>query len=372
MTITSVLSACARLSALKHGKEIHHYIIRFWFESHVFVGSALIDMYSKCGSIEVARHLFDKLSERNIVSWNAMIAGYAMHGHGEDALSLFHQMQQADIDPDHITFIALLSACSHAGLIDEGWHYFISMSREYHITPKVGHYSCMVDLLGRAGRLDEAREFIDKMPFEPNADVWGALLGACRIHSNIELGKFVAERLFELQPENPGFYVVMSNIYAAAGRWEDVEKVRTMMKDRGLKRRPGCSWIEVKDKVHAFNVGDKSHPQSEEIYAMLDHLGGQMKKFGYVPDKNFVLHDVEDEEKEHILCYHSEKLAIAFGLISTSLGTPIRIIKNLRVCGDCHSATKFISMIVERQIVVRDANRFHHFKDGMCSCGDYW
>ncbi|GLJ15071.1 hypothetical protein SUGI_0246360 [Cryptomeria japonica] len=372
MTITCVLSACARLAALKHGKEVHKYIVRCGLESHIFVGSALIDMYAKCGNLEVARHLFDRMSKKNTVSWNAMIAGYAMHGCGEEALSLFQQMQSEDVKPDNITFIALLSACSHAGLIQEGWHYFNFMREEHHITPTLGHYACMVDLLGRAGRLYDAKEFIDKMPLEPNADVLGALLGACRIHSNIELGKTVADQLFHLQPENPGFHVLLSNIYAADGRWNDVEKVRTMMKDRGLKRRPGCSWIELKNKVHVFSVGDKSHPQLEEINAMLDNLAGRMKKEGYVPDKNFALHDVEDEEKEHILCHHSEKLAIAFGLINTSPGTPIRIIKNLRVCGDCHSATKFISKIVERQIVVRDANRFHHFKDGTCSCGDYW
>eukprot|EP01018_Ginkgo_biloba_P015179 Gb_08051 [translate_table: standard] len=277
ITVTSVLSACAHLSALRQGKEIHHYIFRNGFESHVFVGSALIDMYAKCGSIEIARAVFDKMSERNVVSWNAMIAGYSMHGYGEDALTLFYQMEQADVMPDQITFIAILSACSHAGLVDEGWCYFHRMSQEYHLTPKVGHYACMVDLLGRAGHLDNAQDFIYKMPLKPNADVWGALLGACRIHCNIELGKSVAEHLFELQPENSGFYVLLSNIYSAAGRWDDVEKVRTMMKSRGLKKRPGCSWIEVKNMIHVFTAGDRSQPYSKEIYTMLDNLSAEVK-----------------------------------------------------------------------------------------------
>eukprot|EP01018_Ginkgo_biloba_P030204 Gb_10726 [translate_table: standard] len=371
-TIASILPACAHLGALQQSKEIHDYVIRGGFELNVFVGSGLVDMYAKCGCIDVAQKVFDKMSRRNAVSWNAMITGYAMHGHGEEALAVFHQMQQLGMKPDRVTFIAVLSACSHAGLLDKGWHYFNNMSQEYGIAPGIEHYACIVDILGRAGRLDEAHEFIRKMPLEPNAGVWGALLGACRIHRNIELGEHVADRLFELEPENAGYYVLLSNIYAAAGRWDDAAKLRIMMKDRGVKKKPGCSWIEINNVVHEFLVEDGSHPQWEKIYATLVTLAGQMKEAGYVPDTTFVLHDVEEEKKESILCSHSEKLAIAFGLINTSPGTTIRITKNLRACGDCHSATKFISKIVRREIIVRDANRFHHFNDGMCSCGDYW
>jgi hypothetical protein len=202
--------------------------------------------------------------------------------------------------------------------------------------------------------------------------MWGALLGACRIHGNKELGKLAAEQLFELEPEYSGRYTLLSNIYAAEGRWEDVAKVRLMMKDRGLKKLPGCSWIVVKNRVHVFLVGDRSHAESEHIYSVLENLDIQMKWVGYKPNTNFVLHDVEEELKQHILSQHSEKLAIAFGLISTPCGATIRIFKNLRVCDDCHTATKFISKIVKREIIVRDGSRFHHFKDGLCSCGDYW
>eukprot|EP01018_Ginkgo_biloba_P036669 Gb_31699 [translate_table: standard] len=372
VTILSVLPACTRLAALQQGKEIHNYIVRGAFESDVFVGNALIDMYAKCGSIESARHVFDKMFQRDVVSWNVMIAGYGLHGHGEDALALFVQMQQTGMKPDQITFVGVLSACSHAGLVDEGWKFFDRMTQDFHITPSMEHYACMVDLLGRSGCLDEAHEFINNMPLKPNASVWGALLGACRIHCNIELGRQAADRLFELEPGNAGNYVLMSNIYAAAGRWSDTKTVRQMMNDRSVMKPPGCSWIEVKNKVHSFLTGDTSQPQMEEIYATLESLAEQIKKAGYVPDTNFVLHDVEEVKKEFILFAHSEKLAIAFGLINTSPGTPIRIIKNLRVCGDCHCATKFISKIVGREIIVRDANRFHHFKDGWCSCGDYW
>jgi pentatricopeptide repeat protein len=329
-------------------------------------------MYSKCGSIEDAFQTFDVMSERNVISWNAMIAGCAQHGCGKEALKLFAQMPQAGIEPDHISFVSALSACSHSGLVDEGLQLFDSMCRDYCIAPREVHYACMIDLLGRAGRLDEARDFMKTIPFAPDAYVWGALLGACRLYGNIDLGKHAAECLFQLEPHNAAKYVLLSNIYAAAGRWDDVAKVRKIMKDRGVQKQPGCSWIEVKNKVHTFMVEDKSHPQTEEIYSTLEELARQMEAAGYVPDTNFVLHDVEMEQKEHSLYHHSEKLAIAFGLISTLPGLPVRIIKNLRVCGDCHTATKFISKIVEREIIIRDANRFHHFKDGLCSCGDYW
>eukprot|EP01018_Ginkgo_biloba_P037425 Gb_17095 [translate_table: standard] len=352
VTMAIVLLACSHIGALKQGKWIHEYIKRQGFEINVFMGSALIDMYAKCGSIENARNVFDNMSKRDVVSWSAMIAGYGVHGHGEDAIALFSQMQQTGMKPDHITFVCVLSACSHAGLVDKGWQYFYCMRRDYGITPRVEHYTCMVDLLGRAGQLDEALDFIKRMPFEPDAAVWAALLSACRIHCNIELGERVAEHLFNLGTRDTGHYVLLSNIYAAAGRWGDVVKVRTMMKDKGLKKIPGYSLIEVNDRVHTFIVGDRSHPQSEKIYATLEILAGQMEKVGYVPDTNLVLHDVEEEVKEHILYSHSEKLAIAFGLISTSPGTPIRITKNLRVCGDCHSATKFISKLARREIIL--------------------
>eukprot|EP01018_Ginkgo_biloba_P030286 Gb_21437 [translate_table: standard] len=372
VTMLTLLPACAYFGALQQGKLIHSYIIKSGFELSVSVGNALIDMFAKCGSVKDARLVFDKMYERDLVSWSTMIAGYGMHGHGEDALALFSQMQQTGLKPDHITFIGVLSACSHCGLVEKGSQYFDCMSRDYCITPGVEHYACMVDLLGRAGHLYQAHNFIRHMPLEPDAGVCGALLNACRIHHNIELGEHVSKYLVKLEPKNAGNYVLLSNIYAAAGRWADVAKVRTVLKDTGLKKSPGCSWIEVKNNVHSFLVGDRSHPQSVKIYAMLEALAGQMKEAGYVSERSFVLHDVEEEEKEDILCTHSEKLAIAFGLISMSPGTSIQVTKNLRVCGDCHNAIKFISKIVGREIIVRDAIRFHHFKDGLCSCGDYW
>jgi hypothetical protein len=230
----------------------------------------------------------------------------------------------------------------------------------------------MVDLLGRAGRLEEAKDFVQKMPMKPNTAVWSCLLGACRKHNNTEIGQYVAEHIFELDPTNATPYVLLSNIYAAAGKWSDIERIREMMKDRGVRKSPGCSWIEVNKEVHAFLVGDRSHPQIQKIYEKLERLSCEMRVAGHVPDTTFVLNDVKEEEKEQILSHHTERLAIAFGLLNTPPGATIRIIKNLRVCGDCHSATKIISKIVTRKIIVRDANRYHHFKDGQCSCGDYW
>eukprot|EP01018_Ginkgo_biloba_P006956 Gb_01592 [translate_table: standard] len=370
--LSSALRACATLAALEHGKQVHAQVVGTGFESSVFVGNALVDMYAKCGIIEDALDVFDKMPMRDLVSWTAMIVGCAQHGRGKDALQLFDQMLLAGLKPNKITFVGLLYACSHAGLVDEGRHYFDSMSREYGIAPTVEHYTCMLDLLGRAGCLDEAEKLVNQMPVKPDATIWGALLGACRIHGNIDIGKRTADRLLELKLEDSSTYVLLSNIYAAAGRWDDVAKVRKLMVGREVKKQPGCSWIEVKNRMHVFFVGDISHPRKQEIHAMLESLAAQMKEAGYMPDTNFVLHEMEEQQKEYHLCYHSEKLAVAFGLISTLPRTTIRVVKNIRVCGDCHTALKFICKIVEREIIVRDANRFHHFKDGQCSCRDYW
>jgi pentatricopeptide repeat protein len=372
VTFASVLSICASLALLEQGKQIHACVMKKGLYTDVVLGNALIDMYAKCGHVGDARHMFNQMPNQDAVSWTAMIAGYGKHGDCKKALKLYEEMLQTGMKPDHVTLIGVLSACSHGGLVDAGRRYFSSMSRDHGIIPSAEHYACMVDLLGRAGHLVEAKEFISHMPFEPTASVWGALLSACRVHFDMELGKQAAEHLLELQPQNAGTYILLSNIYAAAGMWDDTAKVRSLMENRGIKKVAGCSWIQIGNKVHAFVAGDRLHPQSEAIYAVLEKLARQMKEAGYVPDTNFVLHDVEEEQKENILLHHSEKLAIAFGIINRPPGMPIRIVKNLRVCGDCHTAIKIISKIVAREIVMRDANRFHQFKDGLCTCGDYW
>jgi pentatricopeptide repeat protein len=256
--------------------------------------------------------------------------------------------------------------------VDEGLRYFETMTSMYNISPTVEHYAVMVDLLGRAGRLNEAEDLIKMMPCEPSASVWKSLLGACRIHGNVEMAERIAKRVLEIDPGDAAGYVMLSNIYAAAGKWDKSANVHKQRLERGVKKQPGRTWIEVNKRMHSFTVDDQNHPQIVAIRAELKKLAVQMEEIGYVPDTKFVLHDVEEEEKVARLCHHSEKLAIAFGLISTPPGTSLRIFKNLRICGDCHNATKFISRIVGRTIIVRDAHRFHHFEDGYCSCRDYW
>ena len=370
-TLVTVISASADIAALPQGKELHGFSWKHGFESNDKVKTALVDMYAKCGSVKVARNLFERLKEKRVVSWNAIITGYAMHGHANEALDLFEEMKEKSL-PDHITFVGVLAACSHGGLLDEGWIFFESMVRDYRIVPTIQHYTCMVDLLGHCGRLDEAYNLIMQMRAMPDSGVWGALLNSCKIHGNVELGEVALEKLIELDPDDSGNYVILSNIYAQAGKWEGVARLRKLMIDRGIKKGTAYSWIEVKNKVYAFLSGDTSHPDSDAIYTELKRLEGRMKEAGYVPDTGSVFHDVEDDEKTNMVCSHSERLAIAFGLISTPPRSRLLITKNLRVCEDCHVAIKFISKITEREITVRDVNRYHHFEDGICSCGDYW
>ncbi|CBI36364.3 unnamed protein product, partial [Vitis vinifera] len=337
--------------------------------------TALVDMYSKCGAITKARTVFDNMNGKNIVSWNAMISGYSKHGCSKEALILYEEMPKKGMYPNEVTFLAILSACSHTGLVEEGLRIFTSMQEDYNIEAKAEHYTCMVDLLGRAGRLEDAKEFVEKMPIEPEVSTWGALLGACRVHKDMDMGRLAAQRLFELDPQNPGPYVIMSNIYAAAGRWKEVEDIRQMMKMKGVKKDPGVSWIEINSEIQIFHAGSKTHPKTEEIYNNLRHLTLQSKGLGYIPDTSFILQNVKDikeEEEEEYLLQHSERLALSLGLISLPKKSTIRVFKNLRICGDCHTATKFISKITGRRIIARDTNRFHHFENGKCSCGDYW
>uniref|UniRef100_A0A7N1A4C7 DYW domain-containing protein n=1 Tax=Kalanchoe fedtschenkoi TaxID=63787 RepID=A0A7N1A4C7_KALFE len=373
VTLVSILPACASLGALDIGKWIHVYINKKFKDlASVTLLTSLIDMYAKCGNIKLARQVFYGMKAKSLASWNAIISGLAMHGHAENALELYSQMLRQGFRPDDITFVAVLSACKHAGLVDLGRQYFKSMLDDYNIKPKLHHYGCMIDLLGRAGLIEEAEDLVKTMDMNPDAAIWGSLLGACKAHNKVELAEVVAEKLIELEPNNPGAYILMSNVYAGAGRWDDVAKIRTRLNDKGMKKVPGCSSIEVDSAVHEFLVGDKTHQQSQQIYEMLDEVDSLLEKAGFVPDTSEVLYDIDEEWKEDALSRHSEKLAIAYGLISTEPGTTIRIVKNLRVCGNCHSATKLMSKIFDREIIARDRNRFHHFKDGSCSCNDYW
>ncbi|WJX87889.1 Putative pentatricopeptide repeat-containing protein [Trifolium repens] len=371
ITCASVLPACGDLSALLLGRRIHEYIERRNLCPNLLLENSLIDMYARCGCLEDAKRVFDRMKLRDVASWTSLISAYGMTGKGYNAVALFTEMLNSGQIPDSIAFVAILSACSHSGLLDEGKIYFKQMTNDYRITPRIEHFACMVDLLGRAGRVDEAYKFIKEMPIEPNARVWGTLLSSCRVYSNMDIGLLAADSLLLLAPEQSGYYVLLSNIYAKAGRWKEVTEIRSVMKRRKIRKTPGISNVELNNQVHTFLAGDTSHPQSKEIYEELGVLVGKMKELGYVPETDSALHDVEEEDKECHLAVHSEKLAIVFALLNTQ-ESQIRITKNLRVCGDCHIAAKLISKIVEREIVVRDTNRFHHFKDGICSCGDYW
>ncbi|KAL2509821.1 putative pentatricopeptide repeat-containing protein [Forsythia ovata] len=370
--MVGVLSACARLGALEFGECASGLMERNEFLSNPVLGTALIDMYAKCGKMDVAWEVFRGMKVKDLVVWNAVISGLSMSGHVKAAFGCFAQVEKYGLKPDGNTFMGLLCGCTHAGLVNDGRRFFYSMSSAYYLAPTVEHYGCMVDLLGRAGLLDEAHKLIKSMPMKANSIVWGALLGGCRVYRDTQLAEHVLKQLIELEPLNSGNYVLLSNIYSANRKWDKSENIRSLMNEKGIQKVPGYSWIEVDGIVHEFLVGDTSHPMSLKIYAKLSELAKELRAAGYTPTTEFVLFDIEEEEKEHFLGCHSEKLALAFGLISTGPKTIIRIVKNLRVCGDCHTAMKLISKITGREIIVRDTNRFHCFVDGSCSCKDYW
>lgn len=370
-TCVGVLSACAQLGALELGSKVHGFIVNHGFKVNTFLGTALINMYAKCGNVIQARQVFDGMKDKNVVAWTAMISGYGVHGYGKEALELYHSMEGSGIVPNEITFLTLLSACGHTGMVDEGKQIFSSMKRDYGLLPGTEHHVSMVDLLGRAGFLKEAYDHVRKLK-KPGPAIWTALLGACKMHKDFNLGVEAAEKLLAMEPENPGHYVIISNVYALAGKMDRVETIRNVMIKRRLKKHVGYSTIEVNKETHLFTMGEKSHPEMSEIYRYLDDLMRRVSLAGYVPAKDSVLHELEEEEKEHALRYHSEKLAIAFGLLKAKGGSAIRVVKNLRMCEDCHLAIMFISSVTKREIIVRDKLRFHHFKDGVCSCADFW
>ncbi|WVZ50899.1 hypothetical protein U9M48_002106 [Paspalum notatum var. saurae] len=371
--VSSVLTTCAGLLGLELGRALHAVAVRSCIDANIFVSSALVDMYGKCGRVGDAEQVFFEMPQRNIVSWNAMTGGYAHIGDARSALAVFDDMiTGGETAPNYITLVNVLTACSRGGLTKEGYELFETMKQRLGIEPRVEHYACVVDLLGRAGMEERAYEIIQQMPIRPSISVWGALLGACKMHGKTELGRIAAEKLFELDPQDPGNHVLLSNMLASAGRWAEATDVRKEMKNVGIKKDPGRSWITWKNVVHVFHAKDTKHEMNNEIQALLAELKGQMQAAGYMPDTQCALYDLEEEEKESEVFQHSEKLALAFGLICIPPGIPIRIMKNLRICVDCHRAFKFISGIIGREIIVRDNSRFHHFKNYECSCKDYW
>ncbi|KAJ6759718.1 REPEAT-CONTAINING PROTEIN putative-RELATED [Salix purpurea] len=372
IAIVSVFGACSQLSALRLGKEAHGYVLKALQTEDAFVGCSIIDMYAKSGCIKESRKVFDGLIDKNVASWNAIIAAHGIHGHGKEAIKLYERMKKVGQMPDRFTYIGILMACGHAGLVEEGLKYFKEMQNLNVIEPKLEHYACLIDMLGRAGRLNDALRLVNEMPEEADNRIWSSLLSSCRTFGALEIGEKVAKKLLELEPDKAENYVLLSNLYAGLGKWDDVRRVRQMMKEIGLQKDAGCSWIEVGGRVYTFVVGDSLQPKLAEIRVIWRGLEERISEIGYKPNTSSVLHEVGEEEKIDILRGHSEKLAISFGLLKTTKGTPLRVFKNLRICADCHNAAKLISKVVKREIVVRDNKRFHHFRDGLCSCCDYW
>lgn len=381
VTLSSLLSACAQSGNVLVGKWVHVYALKMIeHEIDIVVATTLINMYAKCGRIDDAFRVFLVMRRRNVITWNAMLSGLAMQGKGDLVLDLFGQMIR-EVKPDDVTFTAILSACSHSGLVDQGRHFFYSLESTYGIKPSIEHYSCVVDLLGRAGHLEEAESIIRGMTIPPNEVVLGSLLGSCSVHKNLELGECLIKELVQMYPDNTEYHVLLSNMYSLAGKNDEANYIRVVLRSRGVKKVPGISSIYVGGQIHCFSAGDKLHPQSQEIYMMLDEMIQKIRLAGYAPDTTCQkfsgsndgdYYGYGQEEKEQALFSHSEKLAVCFGLISTQAGMPLYIFKNLRICQDCHSAMKIVSKVYNREIVIRDRNRFHRFKLGSCTCFDYW
>nr|KYP45786.1 Pentatricopeptide repeat-containing protein At2g22070 family [Cajanus cajan] len=364
ITFATSIRACADLAIIKLGTQVVSHAIKFGFSSDLSVANSIVTMYSRCGQIKEAHKVFDSIHVKNLISWNAIMAAFAQNGLGKKVIETFEDMLRTECKPDHISYVAVLSGCSHMGLVAEGKHYFDSMTQVYGIYPTNEHFACMVDLLGRAGLLDQAKNLIDGMPFKPNATVWSALLGACRIHHDSRLAETAAKKLMELNVEDSGGYVLLANIYAESGELENVADMRMLMKAKGIRKSPGCSWIEVNNRIHVFTVEDTSHPRIKEIYMKLEEMMKKIEETGrYVS----VASSAHRSQK-----YHSEKLAFAFGFLSLPSWMPIHVMKNLRVCNDCHLVIKLLSLVTSRELIMRDGYRFHHFKDGFCSCRDYW
>ncbi|KAJ9166435.1 hypothetical protein P3X46_021192 [Hevea brasiliensis] len=374
-TLSSILTVCSRLSALEQGEQLHAQTIKSGFLSDVVAGTALVNMYSKCGSIQRASKAFVEMSTRTMISWTTMITSFAQHGQHQQALQLFEDMRLAGFKPNQITFVGVLAACGHAGMVDEALGYFEMMQKEYRIKPVMDHYGCLIAMFVRLGRLEEAFDIIKKMDFNPGEFMWSLLIAGCRFHGKQELGFYAAEQLLKLKPKDTETYVMLLNMYISAERWQDVSKVRKLMKEEKLGKLKDWSWISIKDKVHSFKTNGRLHPHNAEMYNLLEELLEKAKGLGYQPLQRMeVIHDDEKEEENNPISsaeYHSERLAIAFGVLNTQKDAPIRVIKSVIMCKNCHDFIKVISKLCSREIIIRDSRRLHRFVDGHCSCAEF-
>ncbi|XP_021651644.2 pentatricopeptide repeat-containing protein At3g13880 [Hevea brasiliensis] len=370
--ISTILGACADLAAERSGEQVQGFATKTGIGVFSIVQNSQISMYAKSGNINSARLTFEEIKNPDVVSWSVMICSNAQHGHATDALNLFELMKSSGIFPNHITFLGVLTACSHGGLVEEGLRYYESIKKDYGMKTNVKHCACVVDLLSRSGRLMDAENFILNSGFKDNPVMWRALLSSCRVYKDTVTGKHVAEKVIELDPQESSSYVLLYNIYTDAGIESPARKIRELMTGRGVKKEPGQSWIEVRNRVHSFVVGDVSHPMSQLIYITLEEMLDKIRKIGYF-DQNIVSSPSGAEVKDiSMVNHHSEKLAVTFGMISLPPSAPVKVMKNLRVCHDCHTAMKLFSKVEKREIILRDPLRFHHFREGSCSCKDYW
>ncbi|CAN1218610.1 Putative pentatricopeptide repeat-containing protein At3g15130 [Linum perenne] len=373
--LSSIMAIFADFALVEQGRQIHGFSHKIPSGLRISVCNSALDMYLKCGMIEDAEKLLSEMPARDVVSWTVMITGYGKHGLGKEAVHLFNRMVSQNIKPDEVTYLAILLACSHSGLVEEGEQYLSKLCSDESVKPRVEHYACMVDLLGRAGRLKEAKNLICTMPVEPNAGIWQTLLSACRVHGDIDMGREVGNIILRMDGNNPVNYVMLSNMLANAGYWEESQTLRETVTSKKLKKEAGRSWVEIDKEIHSFYGGDDTHPLAGEIRQVLDGMGRRMKQeLGYVNEVKHELHDIDEESKQESLRLHSEKLAIGLALVcgGWEKGRVIRVFKNLRVCVDCHEFIKGLSRILQVVFVVRDANRFHRFENGLCSCRDYW
>ncbi|KAF5939683.1 hypothetical protein HYC85_023942 [Camellia sinensis] len=328
-TFSSILTVCSSLVALQQGEQVHSQTIKTGFLSDVVVGTALVNMYNKCESIERASKAFGEMSTRTLISWTSMIIGFAQHGCSQQALQLFEDMRLVGVRPNKITFVGVISACSHAGMVDEALAYFEMMKNEYKIKPVMDHFVCLIDMFVRLGRLDEAFEIIKKMDFEPNEFIWSTMVVGCRSHGNLELGFYATEQLLKLIPKNSETYVLLLNMYVSARRWQDVSRVRKLMKGEKIGKLKDWSWISIKDKVYSFKPDFQFRPQCEEADQLLADLIEKAKNSGYESQGDIGVTDEQDEETTFSIVHHSENLAVTFGLLNTSNAVPIHVIKSL-------------------------------------------
>ncbi|XP_008797359.2 pentatricopeptide repeat-containing protein At1g19720 [Phoenix dactylifera] len=368
-TILSILPACANLVSAWKVREIHACILHNNLQTEISIANSLIDAYTKSGDLGSAQVVFNGLSLRDLISWNSMIAGSVLHGYSLVAKDLFDQMKEEGVKPNRATFLSMINAYSLEGMVTEGKELFSSLVEEHQLAPGLEHYAAMVDLFGHSGRLEEASNLIEKMPIEPDSTVWNALLVAARIYGNVRLANLAAERLVKLEPRNPSIHRLLSKIQALCGKQSGMLKRRKPRKDSKLDSSLSCCWIEVRNKVYSFVTGEQAHVDLENKFA---GLNGNSVDVAVAPPAFYDNRLEIEEEEEETDGIHSEKLAIAFAISNSPTVRSIRIIKSVRMCTNCHNACKFISKVYRREILIKDPKCLHHFKDGKCSCRDFW